>query len=414
MSLKITMPDPSTSALSQPPQSEGNITASGKPPAVSAHRPACANSSLAKVVGESAPTCSSPDLSLTSPESLDESTPRPETRTRKLSQFPGPISPSTVFNSPPTSPPAKPFVTHTIERSVSPSSVDAAAALLTLSIKHKPTNSVSSTSSADEILDRVQENLENAHSVVRGDDQRRRRFLQILQSAIGVLASDSAPVSPKTTRALPDGPLRPLSANIPARNSQNGLEPFKWHQRQDLMGGKQPGMVKPFLSIPPQGPNYVPVSPGRGPAPLPVAPNTPYNHGAPPMHSMVQPQVYPPPMYYGYDGPPQVAGQRPPPVQLSSEPSAKIEGPDDPKYSSGTSILSASAAYKRRRKQRKTTKCHECGTTETPEWRRGPDGARTLCNACGLYHAKLAKKWGDAEATELLKERASQRKRPVW
>lgn len=29
-------------------------------------------------------------------------------------------------------------------------------------------------------------------------------------------------------------------------------------------------------------------------------------------------------------------------------------------------------------------RCHSCHTTETPEWRRGPDGARTLCNACGL------------------------------
>lgn len=29
-------------------------------------------------------------------------------------------------------------------------------------------------------------------------------------------------------------------------------------------------------------------------------------------------------------------------------------------------------------------KCHSCNTTDTPEWRRGPDGARTLCNACGL------------------------------
>ncbi|ORY91123.1 GATA zinc finger-domain-containing protein, partial [Syncephalastrum racemosum] len=28
--------------------------------------------------------------------------------------------------------------------------------------------------------------------------------------------------------------------------------------------------------------------------------------------------------------------------------------------------------------------CHSCHTTQTPEWRRGPDGARTLCNACGL------------------------------
>ncbi len=29
---------------------------------------------------------------------------------------------------------------------------------------------------------------------------------------------------------------------------------------------------------------------------------------------------------------------------------------------------------------------------DTPEWRRGPDGARTLCNACGLHYAKLERK----------------------
>ncbi|KAI7893128.1 uncharacterized protein EV154DRAFT_601044 [Mucor mucedo] len=37
-------------------------------------------------------------------------------------------------------------------------------------------------------------------------------------------------------------------------------------------------------------------------------------------------------------------------------------------------------------------RCHSCHISETPEWRRGPDGARTLCNACGLHYAKLAKK----------------------
>ncbi|KAI8376354.1 uncharacterized protein BYT42DRAFT_384070 [Radiomyces spectabilis] len=36
--------------------------------------------------------------------------------------------------------------------------------------------------------------------------------------------------------------------------------------------------------------------------------------------------------------------------------------------------------------------CHSCQTTETPEWRRGPDGARTLCNACGLHYSKLLRK----------------------
>ena len=33
-----------------------------------------------------------------------------------------------------------------------------------------------------------------------------------------------------------------------------------------------------------------------------------------------------------------------------------------------------------------------CGVTETPEWRRGPAGDHTLCNACGLHYAKSLKK----------------------
>jgi len=33
-----------------------------------------------------------------------------------------------------------------------------------------------------------------------------------------------------------------------------------------------------------------------------------------------------------------------------------------------------------------------CGATKTPEWRRGPAGDHTLCNACGLQYAKSMKK----------------------
>lgn len=36
--------------------------------------------------------------------------------------------------------------------------------------------------------------------------------------------------------------------------------------------------------------------------------------------------------------------------------------------------------------------CAACGATDTPEWRRGPDGARTVCNACGLHYSKLVKR----------------------
>ncbi|RYP63920.1 hypothetical protein DL771_009032 [Monosporascus sp. 5C6A] len=32
--------------------------------------------------------------------------------------------------------------------------------------------------------------------------------------------------------------------------------------------------------------------------------------------------------------------------------------------------------------------CRRCGRTDTPEWRTGPEGRKTLCNVCGLLYAK--------------------------
>ncbi|KAI8333120.1 hypothetical protein BC941DRAFT_435146 [Chlamydoabsidia padenii] len=37
-------------------------------------------------------------------------------------------------------------------------------------------------------------------------------------------------------------------------------------------------------------------------------------------------------------------------------------------------------------------RCSDCGSTNSPEWRRGPLGPKTLCNACGLRWAKKNKK----------------------
>ncbi|KAF8896119.1 hypothetical protein BD779DRAFT_562732 [Infundibulicybe gibba] len=61
---------------------------------------------------------------------------------------------------------------------------------------------------------------------------------------------------------------------------------------------------------------------------------------------------------------------------------------------SGTAGQPKSKYRKRSSGQRATPpgKCHSCNIRETPEWRRGPDGARTLCNACGLHYAKLMRK----------------------
>ncbi|TKA33226.1 hypothetical protein B0A50_00779 [Salinomyces thailandicus] len=38
--------------------------------------------------------------------------------------------------------------------------------------------------------------------------------------------------------------------------------------------------------------------------------------------------------------------------------------------------------------------CADCGTLDSPEWRKGPKGPKTLCNACGLRWAKKEKKMG--------------------
>jgi len=55
-----------------------------------------------------------------------------------------------------------------------------------------------------------------------------------------------------------------------------------------------------------------------------------------------------------------------------------------------------SKSQKKRKRQISNTNrnlhCHMCGVTETPEWRRGPAGDHTLCNACGLHYAKSIKK----------------------
>ncbi|CAE6469751.1 unnamed protein product [Rhizoctonia solani] len=48
--------------------------------------------------------------------------------------------------------------------------------------------------------------------------------------------------------------------------------------------------------------------------------------------------------------------------------------------------------YKKRSRATPPGQCHSCEISETPEWRRGPDGQRTLCNACGLHYAKLVRK----------------------
>lgn len=62
--------------------------------------------------------------------------------------------------------------------------------------------------------------------------------------------------------------------------------------------------------------------------------------------------------------------------------------------SSNSSSSSSGDPWKRRKKYREHRHyvCRDCGTTASPEWRKGPIGPKTLCNACGLRWAKKNKK----------------------
>mmetsp|Transcript_6781 Transcript_6781/g.11841 ORF Transcript_6781/g.11841 Transcript_6781/m.11841 type:complete len:250 (-) Transcript_6781:2465-3214(-) len=79
--------------------------------------------------------------------------------------------------------------------------------------------------------------------------------------------------------------------------------------------------------------------------------------------------------------------------------SSDEEEPADESSSSDSSFRdddrrSSRKPVKRRRTQNTSgdQTCTQCGTSDTPNWRRGPLGIRTLCNACGLQWSRQQKK----------------------
>lgn len=59
------------------------------------------------------------------------------------------------------------------------------------------------------------------------------------------------------------------------------------------------------------------------------------------------------------------------------------------------------------RSPRSSLQCAHCASTKTPEWRKGPYGKRSLCNACGLFYKKLLHKFGFDQAAMIMKYRKS-------
>ncbi|KAF4587788.1 GATA zinc finger domain-containing protein 7 [Ophiocordyceps camponoti-floridani] len=57
-------------------------------------------------------------------------------------------------------------------------------------------------------------------------------------------------------------------------------------------------------------------------------------------------------------------------------------------------VLEPARNVRMKRVPRKTGShaCHNCERTDTPKWRAGPHGPRSLCNVCGLLNAKREKR----------------------
>jgi len=85
-----------------------------------------------------------------------------------------------------------------------------------------------------------------------------------------------------------------------------------------------------------------------------------------------------------------------PPLQFTNETPNIIHRQKTQKTTNGNKQITETTQPKRKKGRNSETKknliCEHCQTGQTPEWRTGPNGPKTLCNRCGLRYAKLTKR----------------------
>ncbi|EGG14049.1 GATA-binding transcription factor [Cavenderia fasciculata] len=87
-------------------------------------------------------------------------------------------------------------------------------------------------------------------------------------------------------------------------------------------------------------------------------------------------------------------------INLCASGNQLVPPPLTPSSAAAAAASAASGTTTKKKKAGDPLYCTSCGTTQTPEWRKGPAGGKSLCNACGLHYAKLMKKEGQVRDTQ--------------
>ncbi|EFA77670.1 putative GATA-binding transcription factor [Heterostelium album PN500] len=87
-----------------------------------------------------------------------------------------------------------------------------------------------------------------------------------------------------------------------------------------------------------------------------------------------------------------------PKTKTKSKSSPSSSNPrNSPTYINLTENLIKAQNKKTKKSSSQNRVCVNCKTTDTPEWRRGPQGAKTLCNACGIRYRLSKQKTNDPQ-----------------
>jgi len=211
-------------------------------------------------------------------------------------------------------------------------------------------------------------------------------------SSTGSCSSSSLPGSPLIFHSPSNGsnesavviPFVPQRASFPSADKlqQVGLSFIPMASPFTALSTPQGLLISSPMSIPAMNP-VVPPMPSTLPTTV-LAPTPQFTAAAPP----------PPP---------------PPPPPVTYPPSV-------PSVEVGSSIANSRIRkpfHKRRpaHMDKNMLFCHFCGRKETPEWRKGPSGPATLCNACGLQWAKKIRAQRSSSSTKTKTSSAASNKK---